>query len=548
MYNKVKMDFDDNHSRTIIHIDLDCFYAQVEMLNNPHYQNIPLGIQQKNIVVTSNYKAREYGIKKCMLLTEAKKLCPELLLVNGEDLTKYRNMSNKVTNLLQTFTPLVERLGLDENYLDVTDLINEKLKNKSDERKFSGHIFGDLEDLCQCGCLERIKLGSIICKDIRESIYKELNLTSCGGIAHNKLLAKIVCSKHKPNDQTLVLPNNAVELMLSLGSISKIPGIGKAACDLLHNINILTVSDLQQCEISDLYKIFDREKAKCFKNMSFGFDNTAVKKSGKPLSIGLEDSFKLISAEKEVQNKIRELLIRLFVLVKQDGRIPKTIKITVRKYDKDSTSSKRETKQTNINSSLIMNQSNANLEKILSLLMGLFRKIVNVNKPFHITLLGLSFTKFQEKPNCNGLSSFLRKNIEVQSITNIENEKESIMDSSSSSSSTILETSDLEIEPVAKKTKYSRIQDTFCDSYEICDSPSKLKVADLHLSSKEKHDNNQNVCCPPDADKEVFNELPVEVQQEVWNNYKRKVNEIKITENKHKKARTNTLLNYFIKT
>lgn len=70
----------EEHARTIIHIDIDCFYAQVEILKNPDLANIPLGIQQKNIVVTSNYVAREYGIQKCMLVTEAKSLCPQLVL------------------------------------------------------------------------------------------------------------------------------------------------------------------------------------------------------------------------------------------------------------------------------------------------------------------------------------------------------------------------------------------------------------------------------------------------------------------------------------
>lgn len=72
----------EEHSRTIIHIDIDCFYAQVEILKNPNLKNVPLGIQQKNIVVTSNYIAREYGIKKCMQIVEAKKLCPGLVLGN----------------------------------------------------------------------------------------------------------------------------------------------------------------------------------------------------------------------------------------------------------------------------------------------------------------------------------------------------------------------------------------------------------------------------------------------------------------------------------
>ena len=80
----------DDHKRTIIHIDIDCFYAQVEMLNDPALRDQPLGVQQKNIVVTCNYVARERGVGKCQYVSDALKVCPELRLVNGEDLAQYR--------------------------------------------------------------------------------------------------------------------------------------------------------------------------------------------------------------------------------------------------------------------------------------------------------------------------------------------------------------------------------------------------------------------------------------------------------------------------
>ena len=78
------------HNRVIIHIDLDCFYAQVETLLNPNLKGKPVGVRQKSIVVTCNYPAREYGVKKCMLISEAKKVCPQIILVKGEDLIHYR--------------------------------------------------------------------------------------------------------------------------------------------------------------------------------------------------------------------------------------------------------------------------------------------------------------------------------------------------------------------------------------------------------------------------------------------------------------------------
>lgn len=139
------------HSRTIIHIDIDCFYAQVEMIRRPELRHVPLGIQQKHIVVTCNYVARERGVKKLVFVSDAKKKCPDLVLVNGEDLTMYREFSGKVHCLLtRKFTPLVERLGMDENFLDVTELVSSRLlSDPPGERNYSGFLYNSDTDNTQ---------------------------------------------------------------------------------------------------------------------------------------------------------------------------------------------------------------------------------------------------------------------------------------------------------------------------------------------------------------------------------------------------------------
>lgn len=409
----------DDHSRTIIHIDIDCFYAQVEIIKNPNLRTVPLGIQQKNIVVTSNYIAREYGIKKCMLISEARKLCPNLVLVNGEDLHDYRQLSYKVTELLQNYSTLVERLGLDENYIDVTNLVNERLSQRQHlvNRTVVGNVFGDLSELCDCGCTERLNIGTNIAQEVRELIKTSLNLTSCAGIAHNKLLAKLAGSKHKPNQQTVVYPNNALELMLSLDKAGSIPGIGAALVEQLKTLNINSVEELQNANLQQLCSVVGEEKGKLLYNLSYGIDKSLVKSSGKPQSIGIEDSCKPITVEAEIRDKLKHLLYRLLVLVEEDGRTPKTIKLTVRKFDKNTKTSHRETRQCNVSSSLfnltnISRLSSASEAKLLKMIMYLFTKSVNTTKPYHITLLGLSFTKFTDRSdNKNTLASFLKKKI-----------------------------------------------------------------------------------------------------------------------------------------
>uniref|UniRef100_A0A8V5H077 UmuC domain-containing protein n=1 Tax=Melopsittacus undulatus TaxID=13146 RepID=A0A8V5H077_MELUD len=117
------------------------------MLRAPELRDKALGVQQKSLVVTCNYEARRHGVKKLMSLKEATEKCPHLVLVNGEDLTPYREMSYKVTELLREYCPLVERLGLDENFLDITDVVEQRIGCFHPSGwagiRVSGHVYKD---------------------------------------------------------------------------------------------------------------------------------------------------------------------------------------------------------------------------------------------------------------------------------------------------------------------------------------------------------------------------------------------------------------------
>jgi DNA polymerase iota len=102
--------------RIIIHFDYDCFYASVVENENPALKSVPLAIQQKQIVVTCNYEARKRGLRKLQLITEAKRICPEAVIILGEDLTRFRNVSKELYNFLKdtVWSQRAERLGFDE--------------------------------------------------------------------------------------------------------------------------------------------------------------------------------------------------------------------------------------------------------------------------------------------------------------------------------------------------------------------------------------------------------------------------------------------------
>ncbi|XP_058789814.1 DNA polymerase iota-like [Phymastichus coffea] len=445
------------HPRSIVHIDIDCFYAQVESVQHPEYKGKPLGVQQKNIVVTSNYEARKFGITKCMSVKEALALCPNLLLIRGEDLTPYRRVSVKIFELLHHFSPLVEKLGLDENFIDITSLVNERISNtatkstsvngdesmtqekinctvqNSEQCKSVGEIFEIPEENCPCECHTRLAMATNIAMDIRNKIHKELGLTCSAGIAHNKLLAKLGGALNKPNKQTLVYPCSATALLSSLGSVLKIPGVGRRTAESLTANNITTVDDIRKTPLERLQVKIGKELARKIKDYAEGIDDAPVKPSGRPLSIGLEDGFKKVSLVDEVESRLSALLRRLTELAAEDGRIPICMKLTVRKQDSlskpSSSTGKRESRQCPLPAHLVPSSKGSkgsslyDHAKILALAMKLFHRVVDVTKPFNLTLLGLAFTKFQEeKSGKSSIASFLRKQVAVQSVIDISSE------------------------------------------------------------------------------------------------------------------------------
>ncbi|TMW52585.1 hypothetical protein DOY81_002331 [Sarcophaga bullata] len=439
------------HQRTIIHLDIDYFYAQVEELRDPSLITKSLGVQQKNIVVTCNYNARALGIKKLMLVTEAKRLCPDLVLVNGEDLTPYRQMSQKIFEFLLDYTPCVEKLGFDENFMDVSLLVEKREQQKQEQQQQDqdsdgidlptviGHIYpsdGATLNACSCGCAHRLALGTQIAQEIRKALHEKLGITCCAGISYNKLLAKLVGSQYKPNQQTVLVSSHAEQFMRELGQLNRITGIGQKTESLLIESGVRNVEELQQCELDFLRKKFGYETAIKLKDLAFGRDTSAVRPTGKPKSIGLEDSCKPISIRTDVEERFRMLLMRLMEQVAEDGRIPICLKVILRKYDAHKKSSHRETKQANILPSLFRSSSCTDTggpkvmladgaqEKLLKIIMRLFERVVDMTKPFNITLIGLAFSKFQQrKVGSSSIANFLIKktDLEVQSITSLTN-------------------------------------------------------------------------------------------------------------------------------
>ncbi|XP_053909289.1 DNA polymerase iota [Cuculus canorus] len=535
-------------SRVIVHMDLDCFYAQVEMIRKPELKDKPLGVQQKSIVVTCNYVARNLGVKKLMAVKAAKEICPHLVLVNGEDLTPYRETSYKVTELLEEFCPLVERLGFDENFVDVTEMVEKRLKQQktSSDLVVAGHVYNnhaiDLHDRTHVALV----LGSQIAEDIRRAVATTLGLTSCAGVASNKLLAKLVSGTFKPNQQTVLLPQSRQDLLRALRGVQKIPGIGYKTAKRLETLGIESVWQLQTFPATALEKELGLSLARRIQKLSYGDDDSPVTPSGPPQSFSDEDSFKKCSTEAEVKEKLLELLPNLLERVYKDGRRPHTLRLTIRQSSSSERWFHRESRQCPIPPHLLQRfgQGNANLlSPLVDVLMKLFHKMINVEVPFHLTLLSVTFSNLKELPSTKkGSIGFYLKEMPPKRDREVDDGDAVWLQSHWRTRATKarrhLEEKDVpEAQVLNGPVPFSphpvdHLEDT--PKAMVCGQPEPTEV----------------VVFPPDVDPQTFSELPPDVQEDLMAQWKsqeaisKPLEKPKATNEKRSSAQVNTLLRY----
>jgi len=199
--------------RKILHIDMDCFYAAIEVRDDPSLQGKPVAVGgvERGVLTTANYEARRFGCHSAMPTFKALQLCPDLI-VRPTRFDVYAAESKKVRRIFRRFTKLVEPLSLDEAYLDVTHHQEE---------------------------------GALVASKIRGQIEEETGLTASGGIAPNKLLAKIASEWKKPNGQFEVRPGEIEEFLEHL-PVKRLHGVGRKMEEKLAAIEVLTCGDLQR--------------------------------------------------------------------------------------------------------------------------------------------------------------------------------------------------------------------------------------------------------------------------------------------------------------
>lgn len=268
--------------KKIIHIDMDCFYAAVEMRDFPEYQNIPLAVGgdgPRSVLCTSNYIARQFGVRAAMSSLKAKQLCPNLKIVHGR-MDVYKETSKHIREIFSRYTDLVEPLSLDEAYLDVTD-----------------------STMCQGS-------ATLIAEKIRADIFNELNLTASAGIAPNKFLAKIASDENKPDGQCVITPDKVASFVEQL-SLKKIPGIGPKTFEKLNRYGYTTCADVRNSDIRSLQNIVGKFANSLYLK-SHGVDNRALEISRQRKSLAIETTLAQdISTQDECQRVIESLYQKL---------------------------------------------------------------------------------------------------------------------------------------------------------------------------------------------------------------------------------------------
>lgn len=333
--------------RKIIHIDMDCFFAAVEMRDNPKLNDVPLAIggtsERRGVLSTCNYIAREFGLHSAMPTFQAKQLCPHLVLVPGR-MQVYSEVSKKIREIFFRYTDLVEPLSLDEAFLDVSDCT-----------LFKGS-------------------ATYIAQDIRRVIFEELNLTASAGIANCKFLAKIASDENKPNGQCVIVPEQVDDFINTL-PLKKIPGVGKVTQQKLAMLGLFTCADVQKYQADSLLSKFGKQGKRLIE-FSQGIDNRLVEPNRERKSLAVEHTFSNnLYSEAQCIDKVYELYKELNKRLEKVLNEKIIVRIGVKIKFSDFTQKTTERKSTELSIPLFEN---------------LLHQLLNNNPEKTIRLIGLS--------------------------------------------------------------------------------------------------------------------------------------------------------------
>jgi DNA polymerase-4 len=309
--------------RIILHVDMNAFFASVEQSANPALRGKPIAVVGgggRTVITTSSYEARAKGVKTGMAIWEGKRVCPELIIVVGDN-RKYTYTSTKINDIFRTYTPEVEAFSIDESWLDVTHSLG---------------IFGSAVNIAY---------------QIKARISHSFGITCSIGIAPNKLLAKLASDMQKPDGLTVIEPENVTQILERM-PIKELCGIGRKMERHLNMMSIYTCGELGRCDEARLTRKFGII-GKRLKELGQGIDNSPV------IQFGEEDDVKSVGHSRTLERDIydpediRRFLLQLSEMVGSRARrynvSGKTVHLYVRYADFFSSWGKQSTLKNYIN-------------------------------------------------------------------------------------------------------------------------------------------------------------------------------------------------------
>ena len=291
-------------ARSVLHVDMDAFYASVEQRDNPELRGKPLvvgGGSNRGVVAAASYEARKFGVRSAMPMVEARRRCPELCHVRPR-MSHYRHVSNSIFAIFREFTPLVEGLSLDEAFLDVSASVK---------------LFGPPEK---------------IAAQIKQRILDQTALHASVGVAENKLVAKIASDLDKPDGLTVLYPADYANRLDPL-PIAVIPGIGPQTRKRLRDIDVFTVHDLRMAPEHLLTPIFGRFTQKT-RDRAAGLDDRPVVPSREEKSISAEQTYDTdLSALDDMERELLRLSERTAARLRKHDLAAGTVQVKIRQSD-----------------------------------------------------------------------------------------------------------------------------------------------------------------------------------------------------------------------
>ncbi|HEX6208276.1 MAG TPA: DNA polymerase IV [Actinomycetota bacterium] len=286
----------------ILHVDMDAFYASVEVLKDPALKGKPVvvgGSGSRGVVMSASYESRRFGVRSAMPAARARRLCPEAVFVRP-DFSSYRAYATRLREIFLSFTPLVEPLSLDEAFLDVGG---------------ASRLFGEPVEIAE---------------KVRARVLEETELVCSVGVAPNKFLAKMASTQAKPNG-LLVVPAGGVEAFLHPLPVDALWGVGEKTDELLRRLGVRTIGELAATSPRVLERVLGEQQGRHLAALARGEDDRSVIPYEAPKQVSHEETFdRDLDAEDDVRRELLRLSFRVAARLRKEGYRARTVTLKAR--------------------------------------------------------------------------------------------------------------------------------------------------------------------------------------------------------------------------